>query len=790
MNRKIFTLLASALMLFSTAFYVNAQRIVAEKSVGDLVKTLSGSGPGMYHIQIDSLRLPQNGGTWYPVTYDGGTISNGYFQYDATKGGGLNYTLNTVSLPGDTMILSVTEDGRVAMISASDLRHNFAAGKAFLTDLQATMWCINVLKDGSKGEWPTFHFTNKVFGQDLDWMNADETLLRGNDRGWMYSPSYLNGDLKSKMTLHRHEADSVGKYRVITAELNANGRPTGLLETRIVDIGEYIADTLSGMLKFSIVKISPFVMTADDFNSELGNTDGTGTVKLKFVPNPDVAPTSFTQNLRADSSNNIDARRLGYLNVKAYHEDGKIEGYIANSNQTKTDDTLKYNNKSSVEYLNLSAVEVEDETIMQNDNGNYNYSYRFVYFPSEDSLVINAYYAKHDLHNTYASNAYIDDDPYLPDAPGVKQFYYGLYNDTIHDYLIVRLQDLNKGAEHLLTVGEHPANVRISFGINSCNEEADAWKVSEGVYTIWDKRGRCLGVRIYNGSYSPQWIDLDEGECPDRIPSYQWVVEHSDLSSVGRINLHNREFGDLRPGAQNEDTFVDILNVLVKKNKEYQIFKHKRLFQYSPIIRNLQALYEYEPIINAYVKGQLLPVVNPQSDATCGIKAESGFRPVWNAFVQDQYLGYKHFCVNTDPNSPSFGKSDNVGKAKGMDYNAYAFNYLYYATDDAYIGSELSYDDNILNVSRTDKLGFQFMLGANLRANKYQEETFGYPRTAWSAREIYDQNGNKVVYTQTSVPVLKRYYYELKVADFYNYRDGLAEEYVVLKGEKIDGSKP
>jgi hypothetical protein len=784
MNRKIFTLLAVALMLFSTAFYANA-RSVAESSVGDLVKTLPrGTSLGMYHIQIDSICLPDyvagvgNTGkaVWIPATFDGGT-SGTYFQYDANSKG---YAYVNTNL-GDTMVLSVTEGGYVRMISASDLRDSLSWDKASLIDLQATMWCIDIQEDADFPQWPTYHFTNKVYGEDLDWAVADRAKLDGNDKGWLYSPSYDNGQLKNKMPFHRERTGSdAGNSIVVVAELDDDEKPTGLLKTISVTNAAYVADTIVGLLKFSIVKISPFVMTAEDFNSQLGNTDGSGKVKLNFDPEP-IQDNPFGYKLVAETSANNDnttgAARFGYLNVGVYDENDVFKGYIANSNKGKTaDGGEKYNNVYGTEYLNLLVKNGS----RANDRGEYNYSYRFVYFPSEDSLVINAFYAKHDVHNDYASLAYEDNGNYFSDkALGLNPFYYGLYNDTIHDALIVRLQDLNgiNGATSLMTIGKHPANVRMYLGINSCQENiVDAWQVPEGVYTIWDTRGRCLGVRIYNGSYSPQWIELDEGECPDRIPSYQWVIQHTELSS-NRIDIHNREFGSLSPSA----TQVDMLKVLVKRGTT-QIFKNQSQFKYDPIILGLYNRYGYEPIVNGYVNGRLIPAI--EADA-CVVKSESGFRPVTNAYVTDQYLGYKHFHVDSEPTSPGLGKSEDIGSEKGMDYNAYAFNYLYYQTERGYIDTQSEYNDTLLHISTKEKTGFQFMLGTYLRNTGYQEEIFGYPRTAWGKTTITD---NGYTYDQTSVPVLKRYYYELKVADFYNYRDGLAEEFVVLKGAKEDGS--
>ena len=77
MNKKIFTLLACAVVLFSTAFNANA-RSVAQRSVGDYVRSISlGMSPGMYHIQVDSVCLPDIYGVDLSTgKYDGSVPGN------------------------------------------------------------------------------------------------------------------------------------------------------------------------------------------------------------------------------------------------------------------------------------------------------------------------------------------------------------------------------------------------------------------------------------------------------------------------------------------------------------------------------------------------------------------------------------------------------------------------------------------------------------------------------------------------------------------------------------------
>jgi hypothetical protein len=166
---------------------------------------------------------------------------------------------NLIGRGHDTMILSVTEAGTVKMISASDLREQRIdqpqqggqpnRPNANLKDLQAAMWCIAIQKPHSLGQWPTFHFTNKVFGRDLAWNSPGNVQLNyagaDNDNGWMYSPSYANGTLKGQATFHRNMGN--GKYRVVCAEIDVasttpDGRknlPTGRLVKKDLTTSDY-----------------------------------------------------------------------------------------------------------------------------------------------------------------------------------------------------------------------------------------------------------------------------------------------------------------------------------------------------------------------------------------------------------------------------------------------------------------------------------------------------------------------------------------------------------------------
>ena len=819
MNKKIFTLLAVACLLFTTAYYVNA-RSVAEKSIGALVESLpEGMARGMYHIRVDSicLRDPATGMLgWYYVTYDDNrptpTPGNEHLVYtghntDRTR---LNYALTTTSTDRDTIVLAVTEQGEVIMISAKELREEMAADpeRAKLIDLQAAMWCIEIerIAQSQWGNWPTFHFTSKIFDLDLDYSNTDVTFVDGVHRGWMFSQAHENGQLSEKHQFFRRDNATNGNYLALGAQFATNTAVgiagdyawnlTGRLRSIDTGIDDFVSDTVAGMLKLSIVQVSPLILSANEFNTKLGNTDGSDPIKLSFFPEP-LEGNPFAYYLKAEESANPAAAGLGYLNVLTYDDAKGADylGYVANKN-TAGD---QYNNKFSVQYLDLKQRPTANPaTATGRDLGDYNYSYRFVYFPSKDSLVINAFYVKHNNHYPFNNEFFIDNGVYWSDGTG-NPYYYGLYRDSIHAALIVRYQDLTgtDGPTSIMTIGEHPSNTRISMGVTDCQETlTDAWTPSKGVYTIWDREGRCLGVRIYNGTYSPQWIVLEnDEECPDRIPSYQWTVEPSlGGDSKSRIDIYNREFGHLENVAPQLDTErVRMLRVLVRLGS-HQIFKNQSQFNYNPLSPLTDDFRGYEPITTGWVTGQYLtPLV--KADGTddpekCGTgnggkgEAYSGFRPVINAYLEQATLGYKHFNVGQNPGEPDYGLSEDTPDKKGMDWNMFRFKYDTPISDNAYITLGERYGDILLRIENNKKTAFQFKIAQLLREKYYQEEVYGYPRgTGWSANDI--KEGSTIIYAQCAVPRLKRFYYELKVADFYTYRTGMEEQYVVLKGGKI-----
>ncbi|MDR2145288.1 MAG: DUF6383 domain-containing protein [Tannerella sp.] len=786
MNKKIFTLLATAFLLLSTAFSADAAIIGGTRAIGDTVRTLKeNANMGMYHIRIDSVYWPNPCASPGPAAYHWVSVP-----YDATWGnwndicgdpnagplglwkGGPNKNYDN----GDTLVLAVTEDGRIIPVSINDLR---GTPDATLTDLQSTMWCIDIKDEADLGQWPTFHFTNKIFATELD-MTVGEAYVTPGEKGWLFSPSYDDGQLEHSEPLYR--TGTSGNYLVLVYDFASRG-----IRVVSVPISDFIAGNVAGMLKFTIMQVAPYVLDAEAFNTMFGNDMSGDPQTLKFDPAPNSTEVEnpFGKPLKARPG---DTGKTGYLNVAV---NGNFNNNIIYNRMNTSDESLLYYNLDGVKNPRFF------DTGLPTNANNYNDEYRFVYFPSDDSLVINAYEVWHSNSDVFVDGPHRDNFNYLSDGSSAP-LYYGLYNEKILNTLIIRRQDLygKTGGQSLMTIGKAPANSKISLEIN-CTEIIAGMKIEPGVYTIWDDRGRILGVRIYNGSLAPQWIELAEGECPDRIPSYQWVIEKANSNSrstTNKINITNREFGNLFVQGNSGPRLVSMTNVLVQAGSTPRsIFQNQSgLFTYGPFAGGI-ITGELQPIIYGRVAGQYLTQDVP---AGCKVKeSQSGFRAVPTQYTSNEHLGYKWFRVDNSPGSVNFMKSDNWmdnGKYRlGMDHNAFAFNYFSYISEDFYINQEGSYDDSILVVDRRKDAGFRLQLAESLRNGGYLEEPFGYPTLSAPRRYNAGVPGTNTNGTQRTVvqdvAQLKRFYYQMKIADFYTYRDQLTEQYVVLKGAHVLG---
>jgi hypothetical protein len=859
MNRKIFTLLASALMLLTAVFQGNAKIGYGSAAIGDSVGTLPGGvGKGMYHIRVDSI---YHHGLGRYVAVSGAAAASESDPY---------FGLGSIDDPGattpgygnatDTVVLAVNEAGKVVAVSISAIRRQAIGTSKGITyaDIQSTLWCIQIDQPEDYGYWPTYHFTNKLYGHSLDIAEGEE-YVNTSGTGWMFSQSYNTTPLKTKQPLYGYSPSGNGYYNVLMDDTLENGTtyPGTSYVTKKYEIDckkvyhqDFVGDTAIalidyfsdyrngaagtgkkdekvydyGMLKFTIVEAAPIVLDAAAFNTQLGTTDGTEPVSLIFEPDA-TAGNAFKTPLKAIDYTEAGGIVPGYITVA---ENGNFTSGVIFNSLHEYGDVPLYTNDLGMNYVKIykgtprnlpsggwqSGLDPYDPTTNVRQPVYDNSAYRFVYFPSSDSLVINALRVRHYQNGGSFTDGVYGDATALAqlaspttgsalyttpaatglDAPGALTLgyqngsgYWGLYNSHIHEALYVRWQDLYGVGESIVTIDEFPPNIHIKFGLTGCEAAPlDYFDIASGVYTIWDSRGWFLGVRVYNGTLVPTWIEPLEGECVDRIPSYQWVVERQQGSGP-RVNIINREFGKLE--AYNNVIF-DLFgwkNILIRKGST-QIFQASSNFNFTGLYDLAQMDGDELPNYG-YVNGAYVPV---ESTTGCKLTEVSGFRPVNDSWVSDKYLGYKHFVVGNDPLLVNYGKSDALMVEEGMDWNAFCFNYLHrYANhpdrdeEYYYIDQKALNGEQILavNPNENEKEAFQFMLGTQLRYD-YKEELFGYPEPGRGNYKDYelpivvDDEGGYVQHAAQ----LERYFYELKVADYYSYRDGLAEQYVVLKG--------
>jgi hypothetical protein len=925
MNRKIFTLLASVLLLFAATLTANAAIKFGSQLTGGKVRTLhEGVNTGWYHIVIDSIfvdnqaayeRLTGVTTPGTPTSFVGRWVPISHGQNNAKWGYGNNSR-------SDTVVLAVNDVQDLIGISLDVLIDSMNAknpSKIGIYDYLSSLWCVQVNQPSKLGQAPTYNFTNGAWGKavisskggvgnaKVQQLEDAETLLDETvlpNINWLYSFTYENEELGNGLPLYQNKGSyyltlAAGIDTTTNATHTAYNRTTNDTIIQIISVtgNSMKIENANGLIHVSLVEAAPFVLDAQAFNALLA-ADG----KLKFDPAPnELSP--FEGKLTATD----DSKGGNYLNIKATD--------ITDGNNTIADGTI---------WNYASATNVQSNAFTNSNNDKYpniltstspastqNQAYRFVYFPSRDSLVINA---KTVLQTkpTYVSQPSID--PYSIWYDSVYRYTdeWGLYNDTIKQALIVHSQDLN--LSNMLTIGQYPAKIKISFECSKCSTRIENSETPEdpakppyvtgvpetleagnGLYTVWNNKGQLLGIRPYQGQLTAQWLDLVEGECPDRIPSYQWYIETStkyvgndadeNKKYIHTTKWYNREFGLV---GDKGAVWFDSITIYTAADKiELNIIRNNTPNYTSVGGKDAKPGYEtndylywigYRTLVipddpaeggTTTVPGgdgsgtagdmdDLLPIgsetftgqfVNPIGATNCfaptaekkvnGVYVEeSGLRPVDSIYTKNPYLGYKHFNIGTNSSAWDYGKSESAGDENGMDYTAFklAFLHSYQTNNDGagnyglypetYVRAKSSYyyPDNSLIFDANGQKGdtkiskFQFQLSDDFRNDgshyvfdgaggtpgkynrpKFEEETYGYPAigqythpTGASAfnREFrydtaYKEGGVK--YPQT-IAKLKRYSYELRLADFYNYLELGENDYLILKGMYADGS--
>jgi hypothetical protein len=307
MNKKFFTLIASALMLVASFGTVNA-----------------------------AVEIGGTGGAATELPYGN---SGNLYQLNAT----------TTGTGGTIFKLAVSKDAKVYASSAS------------FSNFGESLWCVNISKE-NQGANPKFDFTNKSTGHLLAVSDADRSFATAADSinlnfgmysGWGFSKTY-EADLQNNRAFSTYyTADSV--YVLVNQGVVAGKMRVGIKGFRADALefpgGDVYSDPT--VLRFTVFEPADLILNANEFNTKL-NTQAAANVKLKFTP--DRNNTSL-QNPWSDNSLRASDSPLGVRWMR-FQKD-------INNDQTFLRVDTSYANSVGVKFLNFAfdsvALEIQNQ---------------------------------------------------------------------------------------------------------------------------------------------------------------------------------------------------------------------------------------------------------------------------------------------------------------------------------------------------------------------------------------------------------------------------------------------
>ncbi|MDR1779258.1 MAG: DUF6383 domain-containing protein [Tannerella sp.] len=436
MNKKIFTLLTGALLLFAAAFSASAQSAIDGQKlrIGDPVKKLEaiGTSEGFYALQVDSINAT--------------TTTTGIGIHSPTA------TLDTaiVLFMGD----SATLGSKFLFIDTIQTGFRDFGSLQNTARSAASLWCVQTEK-WDNNQPIIFDFTNKYYNEMLDVDNydydydlaaganaADTVLIPGGLNGWHFS-TVATTTLQQTRFLYTYTGNgdevavlALASSQALPTTLGAfpsNG--TGALEVVVKYAANVTAAAqVQGLLWFSIVEPKPFTLSASDINTAL-NTTTAGVQKLLF--NPDVddnhdnvfadpgikaldidgALTDGTDGakiwrndgytLKEDVTEIADLEALGYVVLQS----GSKYVYVDTSyyaDKKITDDGYRFPKIALSSSLPNSQSTNDSIMIGQ-------YAWRFVYDPMSEQVLVNAYkatfYPRDEFDGTHGTLPDLQHDP-------------------------------------------------------------------------------------------------------------------------------------------------------------------------------------------------------------------------------------------------------------------------------------------------------------------------------------------------------------------------------------------
>jgi hypothetical protein len=496
MNKKFFTLIASAFMLVASLGTVSAQTTIfpTDRVIDGLP---AASQKYLYHL------------------------------------------IGKVGPSGtDNLFLVIDDNGYLHLRDAAQ----YDAGKFSFGN---SLWCVNVSDQEDQGMNPTFVFENKGAGQRLGVSVQDTvTLVKdsidirfGSLTRFEFSRTYETALEIAKPLKLYFSKDSVLTFvkKAGTDEIGVRAYLATAPEVTGVGTG-YGAD----VVLFTLYKPKEITLNADQFNTIL-NSEKSGYVSLNFVPAPS-DKSEFQTPIKAED---VAAARTG-----------SATGNWLQFYQNTTDVTKKYlrvdtayTGTYGVKFLKFAfgkapvltaASGTPDEVIEKQ------YYFQARYNVLNDSLAIDV------LQAIFPDESYTGDwyqYPHKTDWTTTGGTGVAPAKDSLH----VKLQDLVAGERSLLTIGTREVSTRIELGLKSCSSvPVNLTSVPNGLYTIKNNAGQYLVILINTDTITgsqrsaPRWMTLNEAtQDPNRIPAFQWVVEQTrkDFPTSSPIRITNREFG-------------------------------------------------------------------------------------------------------------------------------------------------------------------------------------------------------------------------------------------------------
>ena len=439
MNKKIFTLLAGAFLMFASVFSVNAQVghglwDLSLLSVGDTVRTLDlGMNRGYYHLRADS--VSNGNGTKHIITASGNPDSV-MLLYMGKKQANEELTLYI-----DTINKAIKHRPS-----------EFRPGAPKAEESAAGLWCVNIERYNN-GKNIIFDFINKEHEEMLevdviDYENWDvptdaasyvgDAILPGGVSGWEFSIPYATEIHTSRPLISYITEDTVAVLCIERATFGVSGVGDSIY-VKIADAVDVQNGLVEGVLYFTLMHAAPFIINADDYNTYFGRKAGSLSAKLTFDPDADVASSNPFSNTLLTAS----YLPLADVAKRIVVNEGPIHGHNTTTNVNtwhpwkpayiasgsiypiagaNNYDTILYTASSldSLGYMRFNNganyVSVLTEYFTGNYGGNqylklglknngyfggtatdsllYGQSaFRMVYYPSGDSIYINSYQA-------------------------------------------------------------------------------------------------------------------------------------------------------------------------------------------------------------------------------------------------------------------------------------------------------------------------------------------------------------------------------------------------------------